>query len=646
MLKVLRDNLKYLSWILWVVILVFIAFVFVDFGGGLSRDQGAPAAAQIGGHAISRREFERLYRQLEERYRQAFGERWNAELAERFDLPSQALQQLVDRRLLLDEAERQEIRVGDEEIRRSILELDGLTDAAGNYVGEEEYLRFVRGYGYSPREFEDRMREDLTIARFSTLLEKSVAVSDTEVERSWRESNETAAIRYLLAPIARFRAAATPAELEAYFSAHADELILPDQRLVDYLLVDAIKIRSAMTFERAELERVYQTRIAEFAQPEQLEARHILVKVDEKRSADEARRRIEQARVRLAKGESFQKLAGELSDDPGSREKGGDLGRFGRGAMVPPFEEAAFGAAAGETVGPIETSFGLHLIQVIARHAARTRPLAEVEGEIRAQLAGERSQQLAESRARELALRIAREGARSEGEWQALADGDTVLFQTTPAFGKDDAVPGIGRNADFVAAAFALASDAASEPVKVPRGWAILRLRETKPSRAPTLPEVEARVRAAAEREKAQQLAFAELAGAKAALAAGRTLAETATSLGLELVESGEFTKGGAIAGLASPRAVTEAALALAPGAFGGPVVVPEGAVLFDVVSRQPFDAAKFAAERDATKDELRRTEVGRLRAALLSRLRDEVGVSYDPQLVEALGVADPERGG
>jgi peptidyl-prolyl cis-trans isomerase D len=650
MLKILRDNLKYLSWILWVVILVFIAFVFVDFGGGLSPGGGSrQLAARVGEREISRREFENHYRNLERRYRQAFGGQWNAELADRMQLPLQALEQLVDRELLAIEAERRGLAAGDADVQRAILAIDGLTDGSGNFVGEEAYLRALRGIGTTPREFEAELREQIAVERLRDLLEASVAVSDAEVERTWREANENASIRYLLAPTARFQgeAAPTPAEIEAHFAEHADAFRLPDQRIVDYLLVDAAALRAEIVLDRSELEREYARRRSEFETGEQVRARHILVKVDENRSAEEAARRIAEARAKIERGEPFETVAAAYSDDPGSRDRGGDLGTFGRGAMVPPFEEAAFGARPGKLVGPVETGFGLHLIEVLAQLPPRVRAFEEVEGELRARLAGERSKEAAARRARDLAARIAAEKPRGEEGWKALADGRAVQFLTTPPFGESDPVPGIGRNPQFAAAAFALGPDApgvASPPVEVARGWAILRLREERPAHVPPLAEVEPRVRAAVQREQANRLAEAALVAAQAQLAAGRSLEEVAQALDLEVRESGEFTRAGSIAGLGAARALADAALAAAPGAIGGPVVLPQGAVLFQLVAKSGFDTARFAAERETTRAQLKEQETERLLAAVLRELRARIGVEYDRDLAERLKLAGTSR--
>jgi peptidyl-prolyl cis-trans isomerase D len=645
MLKILRDNIKYLSWILWLVILVFIVFVFVDFGGGLGPGggTGGAVAATIGDRSVSRREFEREYRQLEEQYREALGGQWTPALANQMQLPRQALERLVDRNLMLEEAKRQGIRVGDEEVARAILEIPQLRDEKGAFVGDEAYRLFLRRIGYDLREFEAAVRDDLTLRRLSTLLASSVAVADAEVERAWRERNESVELRWLLAPTARHQAAAAPTadQVRAYFDAHREEFRLADRRTVDYLLVEEAKLRARAEPTAEEVRAAYAERAEEFTRPEEVHARHVLVRVDDERDAAAARARIAEARAKLARGTSFEAVAEEYSDDPGSKSRGGDLGFFGRGQMVPAFEEAAFGAAPGELVGPVETSFGLHLIQVVEKREARTQPLAEVESQLRAEIAMERAGGLAESRARELAQRIAKEEPATAEAWQALADGEAVVFLSTEPFSRTDAVPGIGRGGEFANAAFALAEPGdASAPVAVPRGWAILRLRESLEAKLPELAEVEPRVRAAVQREQANEAARVELERVRAGLGAGRTLADAAASLGLEVRESGTVTRRGGVPGLPTSEPIVRAAFELAPGAIGGPVVVPQGAVLFEVVARQGFDPARFAAERDSLRDELRQEETERLTRSILAERREEVGVSFDPQLAEQLGVS------
>ena len=131
MLKVFRDNLKYLSWVLWGVILVFILFVFVDFGGGVPGPARPNAsAATVGGEEISYGELQRAYRQTESAYRDAYGGQFTPELARQLQLPLQVLEGLVEQRILLAEADRMGLAVSDSELQQELLRQPGLIDAA------------------------------------------------------------------------------------------------------------------------------------------------------------------------------------------------------------------------------------------------------------------------------------------------------------------------------------------------------------------------------------------------------------------------------------------------------------------------------------------------------------------------------------
>jgi peptidyl-prolyl cis-trans isomerase D len=649
MLKILRDNLKYLSWILWGVILIFVAFVFVDFGGGLSGGRtGRAAAATVGDSQVSYAEFEREYRRLENQYRQAFGDQFNEETAKQLHLPLQALERLVDSKLMLAEAKRLGISATDGEVQQAILDIPGLKDDQGNFVGETIYTRFLRANSMSAREFERSVREQLVIAKVNSLLAASVQIPDADVEKAYRDQSERAQIKYLLLQGTRFAAQVqpTPAELQDYFAAHKDDFRLPVQRVVSYLLVDSVRLRAKMQVEPAEVERYFNEHAAEYAREEQVHARHILVKVGGEKTAEQAKAALESARRRIAGGEDFAKVAAELSDDPGSKTRGGDLGFFGRGRMIKEFEEAAFSAQPNELVGPIQTSFGFHLIQVLEHRAGGQRPLAEVEAQVKSRLAGERADQAAEAKAKELSERIVKEKIVSEAELQKLADNDSITFLTTPPFGKDDSVAGVGRNTPFSGAAFSLKLGEVSPPVKIPRGWALLALKQESPARVPELADVEAKVRVAVNREKMNQLAAAGLASARAALSAGTPIDAVAKSLDLQVQDSGDFGRTGGIQGLGAAPAVAEAALTLPVGGIGGPIPVPAGAVVFQVTSRKTFDPATFAKEKEATRASLERNEVNRLVGSILDQRKRELRVEYDRPLLKSLGILGDDKAG
>jgi peptidyl-prolyl cis-trans isomerase D len=647
MLKVFRDNLKYLSWILWAVIALFVLFVFVDFGSGLGQ-QGQPTAtaARVGGEAVTLEEFQRQYQQLERLYRQVYGEQFTPELAKQIRLPIQALDRAVNEKILLAEAERLGIEVTDTELRDSILALDVFKDEKGRFIGQEKYAEILRANQMNIASFERDMRRDLMMQKLNNILMANVYVGDDEVERAYRDQVERAKIRYVQLPRNRFlQGAEIPRnELTSYFEAHKDEYRLPEQREGAYLLVDSAKLAGQVQVSDQDLQAYYQEHRDEFSQEEQVRARHILVNVNDQRPDEQARQRAEEAKKRIAGGADFAAVAREFSEDQASKESGGDLGYFGRNRMVKEFEEAAFGAAPGQLVGPVKSSFGYHLLEVTDKRPGGVRPFAEVRDSIRARLASERVQQTAETRARELAGRLAKEKPQNAEALEAIArENPALTFARTGKFGERDPVTGIGISAPFSTAAFGLEKGQVSEPVQVPRGWALFYLQEIHEPRTPELSEVEPRVRLAVANQKQQKMAMERLQQVRREVAAGKAFDQAASELGLEVKETEEFGGEGSVPGIGYNPELAKAALALKAGQVGGPVADAQGALLFQVTERKDWDRAQYATAKEQTRSRLQQEKLTRLQAALVEQRRRELGVDYDRRLLQEFGM-DPSQ--
>jgi peptidyl-prolyl cis-trans isomerase D len=291
----------------------------------------------------------------------------------------------------------------------------------------------------------------------------------------------------------------------------------------------------------------------------------------------------------------------------------------------------------------VETSFGLHLIQVLDRRAGGLRSLEEVQNVVRVRLQGERAQQLAEEKATALSAQIKRDKLTTDEQWKGLLAGaDYLTQQKTPAFGREDAVAQLGRIPEFNAAVFAMKPGEISDPVKAPIGWVIARLDEVREPRVPELAEVEAQVRQALQRQKQEQLAVARLTAARGEVAAGKSFDEVATGLGLEVKDSGEFGHGQPITGLGANAELSEAALAAKSGDLGGPVTTRGGAVLFQVTERTTWDPAEFAKNKADTRARLESQQVQRLLAALVETRSRELGVGYNTELLQSLGITPP----
>jgi peptidyl-prolyl cis-trans isomerase D len=653
MLKVFRENLKYLSWILWAVIAVFVLFVFVDFGSvvpGLSNPKSS--AVTVGGQEVTYGEYQRAYRNLEEQFRQIYGEQFTPEVSRQLGLDRQAIENLINQKVLIAEARRLGLSASDGELRELILTIPWLKDEQGRFIGGDGYERVVRELKFpSVEDFEATLRDEIVVEKLTQILSENVYLSDAEVEQSYRDQVEKASIRFVLLPSAGPEAPAgleveaTREELETYLGAHAERFRLPERRRIAYLLTDLGLIRGQVEVADAEVEAYYGEHPDEFTQEEQVRARHILLRVDDQRSKDEALVQIEALRRRIEGSETFAEVASAASDDTASAARGGDLGFFGRERMTPEFEQAAFDAEPGELVGPVETPFGVHLLEVTERRAAGRQPLDQVRVRIRNSLISERAQQLAVTKAGEIAAALGDEEQVTADALRTMAEADPALsFGETEPFGRDELVPAIGRSPELSAAVFELEPGAVTAPVRVPRGWMVATLEETLEPRDPALDEVEAEVRQAVEAEKRQQAAMDRLAAARADVAeGGKTFDQVAAELGLEVQESGEFGSGGAISGLGMAPRVAEAALAMDEGEVAGPFGISRGGVLFEVVSRTRFDPAAFAEAREDTRDRLESDELRRLLSSLVQQRRTELGVQYDRGLVETLDLAGTE---
>jgi peptidyl-prolyl cis-trans isomerase D len=648
MLKVFRENIKYLSWVLWVVIALFVLFVFVDFGSGVRNSNvaaGRNSAAKVGSRTVTMADFERQYRQMEQLYGQMYGGQLTPEIAKQLQLPLQALNRAVNEQVLLAEAERLGLHVTDEELRDKILEQPVFVDDQGRFIGEGKYAQILAANKYTVSSFEAELRNQILREKLNDALRNGIYIGDDEIEKSYRDQVEKAKIRYVQLPRTQFQdVQPTPAEVSAYFDAHKAEYKLPEQREGAYLLVEPDRLRDQVSLSDKEMQDYYNQHPDEFKRPEQIHARHILIKVGEQRNDAQAKQEIDKIRQRIAGGADFATVAREASDDTGSKPQGGDLSYFGRGQMVKEFEDAAFNAKVGELAGPVKSPFGYHLIQVLDKRPASTVPFAEAKNQIRARLSFTRAGELAQQKAKALATQLAKDKPKSTDALSALAKTNPgVTFAETGKFGAQDPIPGLGRVPPLEAAAFALKSKGdVTDAVQVPRGWAVLYLKDILEPRVPQLADVEPRIRQALLLQKQQEAAVQKL---KTERAAGKTLDQIAAELKVAVKESPEFGAQGGIPGIGLNPELARAALATEAGKMGDPVPDAQGAVLFEVKERKSWDPIQFAAAKLQTRTTLEQEKLGQLLAALVERRKREMGVEFDRRLLDSFGISAEAAG-
>lgn len=641
MLKVFRENLKALSWALWIVLIMLVLSIFVTYG---MNNQGGPdnsqAAATVDGHVITLRQWQQTAQEQENQLRQMYGEQFSPEVAKQFQIPQRAIAQLVNQRLLLTEAESLGLQVTDEELRQLLLEQ--LTGPDGKVLTKDQYRQVVRQQGYSsPARFEQSLREELLRAKLQTTLKQTVSVTDAEVEESYREQMDRAAIRFVQVPRAQFAADVRiePAEIAQRFESTKEQFKLPEQRVIEYVLVDKVLLRNQLEVPEADLMAYYQSHQNDLKNPERVHARHILIKT-ETRTADEARAMLEDAKRKVEAGQDFAALARELSEDAASKAQGGDLGYFPKGRMTPEFEQPAFATPAGQLAGPVSSPFGLHLIQVLDHQPEGVPPFEQIKALVRARAAAERVDGAAATLAQELLVKLGTEPVTSDKLKALPAGNQAVRYAESKAFSKAENLPGLGRTTELNEAVFGMtAGTLAPTPLTTGRGPALVFLKEVKPPRVPELSEVQDQVRGKIEAERQQILAEQAIARAKAEVLAGKSLDDVATQLGVAAQDSGEFAKNGSIQGLGFDKLVIDAAFKGQAGELVGPVKSSQGAVLFRITERKGFNAIDFNREKASLRDRLESEKLNQLVGSLIQSRRQEAKIDYNSAFAEQLGV-------
>jgi peptidyl-prolyl cis-trans isomerase D len=642
-LKWLRDNLRHLKFILWGVVLVFVLLVFVDWGSGRSGGRGgAGAAVRIGHRAVSEAEFISELRRMNDRFQQQFGDQWN-QLREQVDLAGQTVAYFIDRELHLAEARDAGIVVSDDELREAILATPLFQNEDGTFVGPEVYERIVRSYfQMGPQEFERRFEEDLLIGKLNALVERGVYVAEDEVEDDLRRQREVADLEAIQVRYERFLSDVEIADDEvlAHYEAHRDDYRRDEQRVIRYLVVESSRLRRTLPVTDEELRAYYDEHQADFVLGEQAQARHILFRVNPGSDASqraEAKMRAEGVLEILETGVDFAELAAKHSDDPGSKDSGGDLGWFGRGEMVPEFETAVFGAKPGEILGPVESQFGFHLIKVEAFKPEQQQPFDEVAEQVRFRVLEGRAAAESEIRAAALARRVAAEQPDTDEAWQAIADEDeAVVLNVSPPFAAGQAIPGTGGATELAAEAFASSPGDVGGPRAIPRGWIVWQLAEVQPAGVPPFDDV----RPAVEQEvrKLGALALAQQAASELAdrWRSEREAEKLAGEFQTSVIAAEDHRRGAAIGAIGPAPAVDRAVFSSAVGAVVGPVSLGDrGVVVAKVNELTLVDPADLQQQFPEVRARLSAERAQQLLRSKINQRRQDTAIEVDNALME-----------
>lgn len=383
MFDAVRNNKRIVQ-----VFLALITLPFAFFGvESYVRSVGTgDDVARIGDVKISQQQFQQALREQQERLRNQMGGQFDPKMLDVPQARQAILDDLVDQQLLILEAGKRKLYASDEVVRRTIAGIDAFK--IDGKFSPERYEVALKAQGMTPAGFEARLRQDLTLQQLATAVGQSGLVARTVSDRILAMQTERRDVQeYRIGPdvfLDKVKLADDAAK--KFYDENSRQFEVPEQAKAEFVVLSMETIGAQLTVSEAEAKAWFDGHRDRFVQPEERRASHILI-ASEKIGKDKARARAEALLQEIGKNPaSFADLAKKNSDDPGSAAKGGDLGFFGRGMMVKPFEDATFLLKDGEISGIVESDFGFHIIKLTGIHAAKEKPFSEVRGEIEAEL--------------------------------------------------------------------------------------------------------------------------------------------------------------------------------------------------------------------------------------------------------------------
>ncbi|MEK1913103.1 MAG: SurA N-terminal domain-containing protein [Pseudomonas chlororaphis] len=516
MLQNIRDNSQ--GWIAKTIIGVIVALMaLTGFDAIFQATSTSQDAAKVNGEEITQNELSQAVDMQRRQLMQQLGKDFDASLLDEKLLREAALKGLIDRKLLLQGAENSKFAFSDAALDQVILQTpEFLVDGK---FSPERFDQVIRQLGYSRMQFRQMLAQEMLIGQVRAGLAGSGFVTDAQVlafARLEKQTRDYASLTIKADPAA---VKLTDDEVKAYYDEHAKEFMSPDQVVIDYLELKKASFFDQVSVKDEDLQTLYQKETANLS--EQRRAAHILIEVNDKVNEAQAKAKIEEIQARLAKGESFEALAKEFSQDPGSANNGGDLGYAGPGVYDPAFEEALYALNKDQVSAPVRTGFGFHLIKLLGVEAPEVPSFASLKDKLTRELKTQQVEQRFVEATKQL-----EDSSFEASDLAQPAQELKLTVHTSAPFGREGG-EGIAANRAVIQAAFSpevLDEGANSTAIELdPETVVVLRAKEhRKPEQLP-LESVASSIRTQLAKEHASAAAKAKADALIASLREGKT---------------------------------------------------------------------------------------------------------------------------
>ncbi len=518
-------------------------------------------------------------------------------------------QQIVQQRIMVAEAHKLGIQATDEDVRR-LLHTGGYAEVLfpnGKYIGDDAYRNLIaQRMQMTVADFESQLKDQIAISRLRDLITAGVSVSEKEVSDAYVKANTKIKFDYAVISADDVRKSINPtdAELQSFFKKNAARYAtaVPEERSITYFAFTADQLPGGTPqVSQQEIQQYYNSHKAEYQTPEQARSRHILISVPQGADAKTdaaAKAKAESILKKLEAGGSWKDLAKEYSDDPGSKDSGGELGFAQRGRMVPAFDAAIFSQKIGD-IKVVKSQFGYHVVQVEERQDAHVQPINEVLPTIQATLIRQKSAEAQQKYAQALTSEANKSGM------QKTAQAHHLQLVTTPPVAQQGVISALPDSTSVLSKAFSAKVGGPAESAPTGEGYAIFQVASIEKAHAPTFADWKSHI---LEDYRDEQLPVlmskktAELANEAKNL---NDLSKAAKAMGATVKTSDLVSPTGQVPDFGAVGQVAPQVFDLSPGNISGPINAGRTGVVVKLLDKQQPTAEEIKQNLDQTRDQL-----------------------------------------
>ena len=536
-------------------------------------------------------------------------------------------EQLIQQQVLLAEAEKLGIHATDDDLKQALQkgQFGELFFPNGQYVGDEKYKNIINSHEVSVTDFEDEVRQGIVFHRLEALITAGVTVGDQEVRDEYRKGNIKIKFDYAVISSDELSKETNPSdsELAGFFKTNAARYAsaVPEERKITYFAFTPSELPGGVPqVSQQEIQQYFNAHQAEYKVEEQARSRHILIQVPAGADAKTdvaAKAKAEGILKQIQGGANNADLAKKNSDDPGSKDSGGELPFAKKGTMVPEFEKALFGQKIGDTQ-IIKSHYGYHIVQVEERQDAHSESINEVLPTIQATLIRQKAAAAEENFAHQLTSEATQNGL------EKTAAAHHLELTTTPMVGSQGVIAALPDGSQVIAKAFGAKQSDSPQYAPTGEGYAIFQVTGIAAAHAPTFEDWKSHILDDYRQQVLPALLSLRTKQLSDKAKSENDLAKAAKELGATMKTSDLVGSSGQVPDLGQVAQVAPQLLDLAVGNISGPIDAGRTGVVAKIVDKQEPTAEEIAKNFDQARDQMLEERRSEAFSVFLSGVMDE----------------------